>query len=360
MLPKRNMRIGPGVVNLTIARGCPLPEEIYLIGMIVERPPPEGDMDSLGYIAPWVLGSVCAGIIAGFFLSRNRAPDPEAKLAEHERRVTLKVLLDLLKSIEQMNGHVECHNSEIRQTAEDVVNLRVSGEMDSVRQALLRQMASVLTSNVRLQNDLVCTRYRMEEQAQEIDEVRREARIDGLTKVANRKAFDEKLLLLLDDWRREGLPCVLILADLDHFKRINDAHGHQAGDRALEMVGQRLKQWVREGDFVGRYGGDEFAVLLPRTELAAGGEIAEMLCRRTADKASRVACRGEQVSVSLSIGVAAARKGDTLESLLQRADRALYRSKQLGRNQVQCEEPPVEEPQASKPDDEALLPSSRG
>lgn len=296
-------------------------------------------MDSLAYIAPWVLGSVSIGVLVGFLLRRGRSADPEAKLVEQERRVTLKVLLELLSAVEQVNGDVECHNNQIEQTAEDMGKLQLSGEMESVRQALLRQMAVVLASNHRLQNDLVCTRYRMEEQAQEIDQARREARTDGLTKVANRKAFDEKLHLLLDDWRREGTPFVLILADLDYFKRINDAHGHQAGDRALEMIGSRLKQWVREGDLVGRYGGDEFAVLLPQTELAAGKEIAETICLRTADKATRVACRGEQVSLSLSIGVAAPRHGDTAETLLQRADQALYRSKRLGRNQAQCQEP---------------------
>ena len=227
-------------------------------------------MESLGYIAPWVMGSVCIGIVAGF---------------------------------------------------------------------LLRQMASVLASNQRLQNDLVCTQYRMEEQAQEIDQARREARTDGLTDVSNRKAFDEKLHLLLDDWRREKTPFVLILADLDHFKRINDAHSHQAGDRALKLLGDRLKVWVREGDFVARYGGDEFAVLLPQTELPAGLDIAETICVRTADKATRLACRSDQVSLSLSVGVAASREGDTFDSILRRADGALYRAKHCGRNQVQCEEP---------------------
>ncbi len=303
-------------------------------------------MESLAYIAPWVMGSVLIGVVVGFMLRRKPPVDPEVRLVEQERRVTLKVLTELLKSIEHMNGNVECHNSEIMQTAQDMSNLQTTEETENVRLALLRQMATVLASNQRLQNDLVCTQYRMEEQAQEIDEVRHEARTDGLTDVANRKAFDEKLHLLVDDWQREGTPFVLILADLDHFKRINDSHSHQAGDRALKLLGDRLKMWVREGDFVARYGGDEFAVLLPQTELAAGHELAETICRRTADKATRLISRGDQVSLSLSVGVAVSRDGDTCESILHRADAALYRSKQRGRNQVHCEEPTEETPAA--------------
>jgi len=300
-------------------------------------------MESLAYIAPWVLGSVCIGVVAGFFLSRSRPKSHEDESAERQRKDTLKVLVELLKSAEQMVGDVECHNSEIQQTANDVGNLQVTAEMESVKEALLGHMVTLLTSNKDLQHDLICNRYRMEEQAQEIDHARREARTDALTNVANRKALDEKLLVLLDDWQREGRPFVLILADLDYFKRINDSHGHQAGDRVLAKVGTWLNEWVGEGDFVGRYGGDEFAILMPDTELADGAALAETICSRAAEKASRVAVRGQQVSVSLSIGVTAPCRDDTAESLLDRADRAMYQSKNLGRNQVHCLEPSREE-----------------
>ncbi len=159
-----------------------------------------------------------------------------------------------------------------------------------------------------------------------------------MTGVANRKAFDEKLHLLLDQWRRQRTPFVLILADLDQFKWVNDAHGHLAGDRVLNAVGTRLKQLVREGDFVGRYGGDEFAILLPRAELGAGLEIAEMIRGGASDRACLVAVRGEELSVSLSVGVTAVCEGDTDESIMHRVDEAMYKAKHLGRNQVQCSE----------------------
>ena len=152
--------------------------------------------------------------------------------------------------------------------------------------------------------------------------------------MANRKAFDEKLHLLLDDWRREGRPFVLLLLDLDYFKRINDSHGHLAGDRVLESVGALLRQSVREGDVVGRFGGDEFAILFPRTEASLAVELAESVRTRLADKTSRVAVRSGQVSVSASVGVAVPRQGDTDETIIRRADEALYRSKNRGRNMV--------------------------
>ncbi len=292
-------------------------------------------MSIITYIVPWVLGSVCVGLVVGFFLGRGRGePAPDADMARRERQAALKALLELLHAAERLSTDVASHNTEIQESAAQVGSLQVTGEMESVKRALLGHMTSLLKSNRRMQDDMVCTQYRLEEQAQEIDHVRREARTDALTSVANRKACDEKLYLLLDAWRRERETFVLMMIDLDQFKRINDSHGHQAGDHVLEKVGGWLGSLVREGDFVGRFGGDEFVVMLPQTELDVGVENAEILRARIAERASRVALRHGQVSVSLSIGVAASRTGDTAESILARADEALYRSKNLGRNQV--------------------------
>jgi diguanylate cyclase len=300
-------------------------------------------MESLVYIAPWVFGSIAIGLVAGFFAGRSRSGDVvDTKLVETERQATLKVLVDLLKSTEQISSNVACHNSEMQETADHVGNLQVAGEMENVKQALLGHVTGLMASNKQLQDDLTLSTCRIEEQAQQIDHVRQEARTDPLTTVSNRKAFDEKFLLLQAGWEREKEPYTLIMLDLDQFKRINDSHGHQAGDRVLEKVGACLKEWVREGDFVGRFGGDEFAILLPHAELHVAMKRAETIRSRTADETSRMAFRGGQVSVSVSIGVAAPREGDTMETVLHRADQALYKSKRLGRNQVNCEEPDEE------------------
>ena len=221
--------------------------------------------------------------------------------------------------------------------SQHVGDMKVSGELEMVQRTLLEQIAHVLESNQRLEDDLVVARSQMEEQAQELDRTRIEARTDVLSGALNRKAFDEKLHLLLTTFRRERKPFVLVLIDIDHFKRINDTHGHPAGDSVVANVGSFLKSSVRQGDYVARYGGDEFALLLPDTGLDVGKELLESIRVKGSQTNFDIGVRGEQAAVTFSVGVAAVGEGDTADTLILRADRGLYRSKQGGRNQVNCE-----------------------
>lgn len=295
--------------------------------------------DTLLYISPFVLASVCIGLVVGYFVGRSARKAKPDKLGPLDREGTMKVLLDVLTEMERITGDVQTRNSEIQSTARQVDDLVVTPEMAEIKQAVLGHVSKLLESNQRLEDDLLYTQYRVEEQAQEIDTARREARTDVLTGVANRKAFDEKLRVSMGNWQREGTTFVLILVDLDHFKRINDSHGHPAGDYVLEMVGAKLKDHFREGDFVARLGGDEFGILLPHTDLEIGLQIAERVRTQVAEETSHTTSQGGHVAVALSVGVAAVRRDDTVETIYSRADDALYKSKHLGRNQVQREEP---------------------
>jgi diguanylate cyclase (GGDEF)-like protein len=158
------------------------------------------------------------------------------------------------------------------------------------------------------------------------------ARRDGLTKLPNRRAFDDALRAQFG--RADGLAdaTALLMIDVDHFKRINDTHGHGIGDDVLRAVAQTMASDVRLADRVFRFGGEEFAVLLVGADAANAQTAAERL--RQAIAAVRVPIAQGALQVTASIGVAAATGGSSPEALVDAADAALYRAKQDGRNQV--------------------------
>jgi diguanylate cyclase len=294
-------------------------------------------VSSLPIVTVWVLFSVMVGIAVGYLLGRSTRAHKERHDSDSQRAAMLKSLVELLNSTEQLTTDVDTHNSKIQKVHQHVGDLHVSGEMEVIQHELLGHITAVVESNQRLEDDLVVARSRMEEQAEEIDRTRLEARTDALSGVYNRKAFDEKLLLLLSTFRRESKQFVLVLMDIDHFKRINDTHGHPAGDRVVTHVGKFLKSCTRPGDYVARYGGDEFAMLLPDIDLRRGLEMVESIRARIAQTNFDIGLRGEQATVTFSIGMAGPCEGDCPETLILRADRGLYRSKQGGRNQVNCQ-----------------------
>lgn len=292
-------------------------------------------VDVLSQIFVWVLASVAASLVAGYYIGRMTTHSEQERRAYRERENSLRALIEVLRSVQELSTDVGNRNSEMAEVRRHVDDIRVTGEMEIIRQEILGQIKSLLTSNQRLEEDLSFARCRMEEQAEELDRTRREANTDALSGVANRKAFDDKLKLLFGYHRRDGIPFALLLADLDRFKWINDTFGHQAGDRVISQLGRLLAQLVREGDFVARFGGDEFAVLLPHCDPPTAIKVADRI-RTGTTRANFGVANKEQTAITVSVGLALARPGDNAETLFRRADEALYASKSGGRNQVRC------------------------
>lgn len=167
------------------------------------------------------------------------------------------------------------------------------------------------------------------------DSVREHAERDALTGALNRRGFDERMRVVLASAQAHGLPVSLLFVDLDNFKPVNDQHGHMVGDHCLARVVQAMRGELRAGDYLCRYGGDEFVIGLDGSELAQAQMIAEHL-RETIEHAC-ADIDGRQVRLTVSIGVASAQPGDTIESLLRRADTAMYEAKRAGRNLVASE-----------------------
>jgi diguanylate cyclase len=178
-------------------------------------------------------------------------------------------------------------------------------------------------------------RARIEELGTELEEARQEGSLDPLTRLYNRKMLDVMLARAVDMRAVFGKRVCLLMVDADHFKQVNDVHGHAAGDEVLRALADCItRTFPRKGDAAARYGGEEFAVLIPEAGAAEGRQMAERLLR--AVRQLRIEHGEEDIRVSVSVGLSEACEGDSVEAWVQRADRALYRAKQAGRDRVEA------------------------
>ena len=173
-----------------------------------------------------------------------------------------------------------------------------------------------------------------------VEESRLLATTDALTGLVNRRAFSDWALRELRRSQRYHDAMAVILLDVDHFKHINDRYGHAAGDLVLGSVARLLMSGIRNCDVVARWGGEEFVLALPSTPLEGASEVAER-ARRRLETASIVTPDGQQIPVTASFGVAQLDPQETLEQLIDRADRAMYSAKSSGRNRVECSPNPT-------------------
>jgi diguanylate cyclase (GGDEF)-like protein len=168
--------------------------------------------------------------------------------------------------------------------------------------------------------------------------VERQALVDGLTGIANRRQCEDALVAEIARAERLDSTLTLVLADLDDFKAVNDAHGHAVGDDVLRTFADVLRSTVRDTDLAGRWGGEEFLLLLPGAEAVGAAQLADRVREAFAERSS-IGRDGEIVTVTCSFGVAQYRPGDTQRELFGAADRALYQAKRAGKNRVEIDAP---------------------
>ncbi len=196
--------------------------------------------------------------------------------------------------------------------------------------AVSEAVAKILAANEKLQTRLADAEKKIQVQAEEIRTQQSEARTDALTGLANRRAFDDTMLQNLELVKRDGRPFSLLIFDVDHFKQFNDTHGHQAGDEVLRSVAKTLSQVVKVSDIPCRYGGEEFALIMPSTNVDNGRIASERV--RKAIEAMSVEFEDKTLQVTISVGLAEAFPGEDSAKLIRRADDGVYKSKEEGRN----------------------------
>ncbi|KUM39451.1 GGDEF domain-containing protein [Pseudomonas sp. EpS/L25] len=240
-----------------------------------------------------------------------------------------------------LRGQVNELQSEV-QEATDLDSLKLS--LDSRLEGLLTSLAEQQAQREHREQEasqqlstLTARVAGMEREAQQyrghLEEQRQKALCDPLTGLPNRAAWSERLDLEVARWQRHGGDLLLAVLDVDLFKRINDGYGHLAGDKVLKIIANELQRRLRKTDFIARFGGEEFVVLLGATPVAGAVTLIEQL--RAAVAACPFHFKGERVVVTLSAGLAAFAPGEDADTVFERADQALYRAKRAGRDRLE-------------------------
>ena len=192
-----------------------------------------------------------------------------------------------------------------------------------------------------LEERLSASKEEINQLQENLEVVRNESLTDPLTSLANRKYFDEALVKAIATASGKGEPLSLLMTDIDHFKRFNDTYGHLTGDQVLRLVAMSVRQNVKGQDIAARYGGEEFVVVLPNTVLQSASTLADHIRCAVMNKELKKRSSGENLGrITISVGVAALRPGDTPQALIERADNCLYAAKRSGRNRVISEADP--------------------
>lgn len=291
-------------------------------------------------IAPFLAGLAIGALLlflggaVGVFLGRRRndAVGGERELEkknqaeEIDRYRLLRLLRELLSWTREYRGGVSQFQVEIENLTQ-----RARDSQIALPDSWVSKVTQLMQTSQRLQQRLDAAEKQLQSQTRLIENCLTEARTDSLTELANRRAFDKKLDDLFAAYHRSGQSFVLALVDVDHFKSINDRFGHPVGDEVLREIARRLSLEIEAPLLVSRYGGEEFAVLLPPPlpTAATRMEAFRKLCA-----ASPIHVAGQSLTITVSIGLSEVQNDKFIGPLVRRADEALYAAKGIGRNRT--------------------------
>jgi diguanylate cyclase len=268
-------------------------------------------------------------------LYRDHIAEIDETVARRVSQGFEKVMVDISASTAQAADEAGQFGKLLKSWSDDLAAGRHATTLSHGIADLLhysRDMQQTVTS---LRGRLDESRREVEELRQEVHRAREEAMIDGLTGLANRRSFDMMLAKCLAATVPDAQGPSLLIADIDHFKRINDNYGHLFGDKVIRAIATILRDNVKGKDLAARYGGEEFVIILPDTPLAGAHHVAEMIRKTVAgSRIKRIGSNEIVANVTISLGVACRRPGESEQELIARADNALYQSKEQGRNRV--------------------------
>ncbi len=246
-----------------------------------------------------------------------------------------RVFTEIISAIKATNQNFSASENKLEIIHESLVPSLSEAEVDKIISQIKREMNSLKSSSTSFKEQVQQATHEIDELKKKMARYRNEAIKDPLTRIENRRGFEKKLQDAVNNASISDMSLCLIIADIDHFKKVNDAHGHLVGDNVLRRVAATIKDSIKGKDLAARIGGEEFAVLLPDTPFDGAMTLADNM-RLTFERLDlKRKNTGENLgTITLSFGVAKYKKDEAAEDFVRRADEALYRSKNAGRNKV--------------------------
>ncbi len=251
-----------------------------------------------------------------------------------------KILLEIEKKLISLIAVSSSSNKNVKKVRNELENINFQADSFEMIQTKLLNITDSLEYETRTLNDKMIEnqkiirslKTRNEKLEKALIMAKKESKKDFLTKLASRRALDEELKKIESGYTRYKIDYSVCFVDIDHFKMVNDTYGHDAGDIVLSALGKILKKFTREMDFVGRYGGEEFLMVLPNTHLQNAVEFANKIKDIIAN--FKFLYKNDRIDVKVSIGVSERKNNKSLEETIKKADEMLYKAKQNGRNRV--------------------------
>ncbi|TYC50364.1 diguanylate cyclase [Rhodobacterales bacterium] len=271
----------------------------------------------------------------GRFLSPTRLGD---RLDEVGSKVS-KEVEDLVDTLKLSADATSDYGTALEKAGEKIKSIKDPKKLQACVSHLVKSTHNAVTSNRQLENQLRESKKHIENLQSSLEAIRYESLTDELTTLNNRKHFENSIDRIVEQSRVSDRGFALLFTDIDHFKSFNDTYGHQTGDQVLRLVALAVKQNIKSLDIACRYGGEEFAIILPNVGLDQAAKIGERIRHAVMSKELVKRSTSENLGrVTISVGIAIFRTGDTPHSIVARADRALYLAKDAGRNVVRTED----------------------
>lgn len=269
-------------------------------------------------------------------LSQQDAPAPsvrESESLERSRLMLHGLLLGVSESMDHILGSADEYRNALDGHRLAIKRAMTQAAIKEVERLMLLEVESMIRANQGYRDKLEQANTTISAQRDELERLQADAAIDFVTRIPNRRMLDKRLREECARFARHDHVFSVIMLDIDHFKRINDQYGHVAGDRILRATAALIHEQKRESDYLARYGGEEFVIILPGADITQATLAAEKIRKRLAG--ARMNYEGQAIIVTISGGIAAIKAGDTAEAIIARADAALYRAKENGRNRIE-------------------------